>query len=64
MFLFRRATMAEHIVPVGQGGERFAPSNLQSLCWSCRLRKSAQEGLRGGGKKKSEELLRLLAAYV
>lgn len=55
--------MVEHIVPVGQGGERFAPSNLQSLCWSCRLRKSAQEGLRGG-EKKSEGLLRLLAAYV
>ena len=54
--------MAEHIVPVGQGGERSAQSN-QSLCWSCHSRKSAKEGLRGG-KKKSEGLLRLLAAYV
>lgn len=52
MFLFRRAAMAEHIVSVGQGGERFAPSNLQSLCWSCRSRKSTQEGLREWGKEK------------
>lgn len=41
--------MAEHIVPVGQGGERSAQSN-QSLCWSCRLRKSAKEGLMGKRK--------------
>ena len=36
-----RATMVDHIVPIKQGGERFAPSNLQSLCWSCHSRKSA-----------------------
>ena len=41
-----RATMVDHIVPIKQGGERFAPSNLQSLCWSCHSRKSAQEGSR------------------
>lgn len=35
-----------------KGGERFATSNLQCLCWSCRSRKSAQEGLRGLGKEK------------
>lgn len=41
-----RATMVDHIVPIKQGGERFAPSNLQSLCWSCHSRKSVQEGSR------------------
>lgn len=41
-----KATMVDHIVPIKQGGERFAPSNLQSLCWSCHSRKSVKEGSR------------------
>lgn len=47
-----RATMVDHIVPIKQGGERFAPSNLQSLCWSCHSRKSAQEGSRWKPKQR------------
>ena len=41
-----RATMVDHIVPIKQGGDKFAPNNLQSLCWSCHSRKSAEEGSR------------------
>ena len=43
-----RATIVDHLVPIKDGGERFAPSNLQSLCWSCHSRKSAAEGSRWG----------------
>lgn len=41
-----KATMVDHIVPIKQGGDKFAPSNLQSLCWSCHSRKSVLEGSR------------------
>ena len=41
-----RATMVDHIDPIKQGGDKFAPTNLQSLCWSCHSRKSAEEGSR------------------
>lgn len=43
-----KATMVDHIVPIKQGGDRFATSNLQSLCWSCHSRKSVAEGSRFG----------------
>ena len=43
-----RATMVDHIVPIKQGGSPLDDSNLQSLCWSCHSRKSAQEGSRWG----------------
>lgn len=45
-----KATIVDHIVPIKQGGEKFAPSNLQSLCWSCHSRKSAEEGSRWRNK--------------
>lgn len=41
-----RAVIVDHIRPIKQGGQPFAPSNLQSLCWSCHSRKSAEEGSR------------------
>ena len=43
-----KATMVDHIVPIKQGGDKFACNNLQSLCWSCHSRKSAKEGSRWG----------------
>lgn len=43
-----RACMVDHIIPIKQGGDKFAPSNLQSLCWSCHSRKSVEEGSRFG----------------
>lgn len=43
-----RATMVDHIVPIKEGGAPLADTNLQSLCWSCHSRKSAQEGSRWG----------------
>lgn len=43
-----KATMVDHIQPIKQGGQPFAPSNLQSLCWSCHSTKSAREGSRWG----------------
>lgn len=45
-----KATMVDHIVPIKQGGDKFAECNLQSLCWSCHSRKSAEEGSRWGNK--------------
>ena len=44
----KRACMVDHIIPIKQGGDKFAPSNLQSLCWSCHSRKSVEEGSRFG----------------
>ena len=46
----KKATMVDHIIPIKQGGDKFAPSNLQSLCWSCHSRKSVEEGSRFGRK--------------
>ena len=43
---FTKATMVDHIVPIKQGGSPLDDNNLQSLCWSCHSRKSAQEGSR------------------
>lgn len=51
-----RATMVDHIIPIKQGGPPLDDGNLQSLCWSCHSRKSAQEGSRfGGGKSVSKK---------
>jgi len=47
-----KATMVDHMVPIAQGGERYAPSNLQSLCYSCHSKKSILEGSRFGRKTK------------
>lgn len=47
-----KATMVDHIVPIKKGGEKFAPSNLQSLCWACHSRKSIEEGSRFGRNPK------------
>lgn len=45
-----RGEIVDHIRPIKQGGEKFAESNLQTLCWSCHSRKSATEGSRWGKK--------------
>lgn len=47
-----KAKMVDHIKPIKQGGERFTPSNLQSLCWACHSRKSAEEGSRWGTRRR------------
>ena len=46
----KKATMVDHIIPIKQGGDKFASSNLQSLCWGCHSRKSVEEGSRFGRK--------------
>ena len=43
------ATDVDHIVPIGDGGDPYAPDNLQSLCHSCHSRKTAREGRWGKG---------------
>ena len=43
-----KATMVDHIIPIKQGGNKLASSNLQSICWSCHSRKSVKEGSRYG----------------
>jgi 5-methylcytosine-specific restriction protein A len=43
--------VADHIVPIKQGGDRYDRGNLQALCHSCHNRKSAKE--KGGGGCKS-----------
>jgi 5-methylcytosine-specific restriction protein A len=43
-----KATMVDHIKPIKEGGSPLDQDNLQSLCWSCHSRKSAQEGSRWG----------------
>jgi 5-methylcytosine-specific restriction enzyme A len=43
-----KATMVDHIKPIKEGGAPLDLANLQSLCWSCHSRKSAEEGSRWG----------------
>ncbi|MFI3167112.1 MAG: HNH endonuclease [Bacillota bacterium] len=43
-----KAKMVDHIKPIRQGGAMLDIVNLQSLCWSCHSRKSAEEGSRWG----------------
>ncbi len=37
------ARVVDHVVPLKDGGARFAANNLQALCVSCHNRKSATE---------------------
>lgn len=48
-----RGEIVDHIRPIKQGGEKFSESNLQTLCWSCHSKKSAEEGSRWGKPKNS-----------
>jgi len=41
-----KATTADHIVPIKQGGAALDIANLQSLCGSCHSKKSVKEGSR------------------
>ena len=43
-----KATTADHIIPIKQGGAALDITNLQSLCISCHGRKSVKEGSRFG----------------
>ena len=45
-----KASIVDHIVPIKEGGAKYDPKNLQSLCWSCHSRKSILEGSRYGKK--------------
>jgi 5-methylcytosine-specific restriction enzyme A len=36
-------TVADHIIPINKGGEKFNENNIQTLCESCHNRKSAGE---------------------
>lgn len=63
------ATVADHKIPIKQGGAALDPSNLQSLCSSCHSRKSALEGSRwglprGGGWQSLEPHPRTAAARL
>lgn len=40
------ATIADHVVPISEGGAIFDPENHQSLCKPCHDRKSIKEGSR------------------
>lgn len=37
--VMRRATVTDHIVPLRDGGEKYNPDNLQSLCTACNTAK-------------------------
>jgi len=50
--ILSKATVADHIVPIKQGGVALDINNLQSLCDSCRSRKSITEGSRFNSKRK------------
>ena len=41
-----KATVADHIIPIKQGGTALDINNLQSLCDSCHSSKSIKEGSR------------------
>jgi len=46
--LKEKATTADHIIPMKQGGAALDIANLQGLCAACHGRKSIQEGSRFG----------------
>ena len=48
----RRATV-DHVVPVVQGGDRWDPDNLQTLCEKCHTRKDSELGNGTGVKNVS-----------
>lgn len=41
------AKVTDHIIPINEGGERYAWDNLQSLCYKCNASKTGAQ--RGGG---------------
>ena len=41
------SNVADHIIPVAEGGTPYDPSNLQGICEACSRRKSGAEGGRG-----------------
>lgn len=41
-----RSTVADHIIPIREGGSRFSMKNGQGMAESCHNRKRAQESLR------------------
>ena len=43
-----KATLVDHIIPIGMGGPTFDDENLQALCASCHGKKSIIEGSRFG----------------
>ena len=43
-----KATLVDHIIPIGMGGATFDDENLQALCASCHGKKSVIEGSRFG----------------
>lgn len=38
------ATMVDHVTEIKQGGDRFDPANMQSLCAPCHARKTQGDG--------------------
>lgn len=42
---FIKAQIADHIVPIKNGGEKYDIDNLQSLCLSCHNKKTSKEKL-------------------
>lgn len=45
-----KSEVTDHIVPLKDGGEPWADSNLQALCHRCHNRKTARERVRKGPK--------------
>lgn len=48
--IVRPSSVADHITPINQGGERFDPNNIQALCAKCHNTKSARDRWRKHGK--------------
>ncbi|WP_408608401.1 HNH endonuclease [Actinomyces howellii] len=42
-----RATEADHVVPVAEGGAMYDPLNGQAACGSCHMQKTQREAARG-----------------
>lgn len=58
MGVITSGVVADHIVPISQGGERFDMDNLQSLCTPCHNRKTGQEMDRAGlGRDRADRIL-------
>lgn len=50
------ATEVDHIIPVGEGGARKDPGNLQSLCSPCHKTKTKREAARAQRRARAARL--------
>ena len=55
-----RSTSVDHIVPLADGGDPFARSNVRGLCYSHHRRRSSQQGAEGRKRQRNQQKRRAM----